>query len=103
VTLGAVHEFGMHVNVDGVNVPLVQERDVSDGAYPAAHAVVQTEPDAREDPSVQLIAGAFVTVGAMQLFGLHANVNGEKVPREQVNVETLALCPELHCVTHFDP
>jgi len=52
---------------------------------------------------VQLIASEFATVGAMQLFGLHVNVGGEKVPREQFNVETFAVCPVTHCVTHFDP
>jgi len=93
----------MHVNVDGVNIPLVQERGVSDGVYPVAHSVVQCELDVTEDPSLQLIASAFVTLGAVQLFGLHVNVDGEKVPREQFNVETFAVYPELHCVTHFDP
>jgi len=38
------------VNVDGVNVPLVQERVGSDGRYPVLHCVVQSEPDAMRDP-----------------------------------------------------
>jgi len=45
-----MHEFGMHVNVDGVYIPLVQERDGSDAVYPAAHAVVHSEPDATNAP-----------------------------------------------------
>jgi len=55
------------------------------------------------DDSLQLGVGAFVTLGAMQLFGRHVNVGDEKVPREQFNVETFAVYPGLHCVTHFDP
>jgi len=103
VTAGAVHEFGMHVNVDGVNVPLVQERDGSDGSYPAAHAVVHSEPDATKAVVQLPPVASFVTVGAVQLFGLHVNVDGVNVPREHANVETLAVCPATHCVTHFDP
>jgi len=38
------------VNVDGVNVPLVQRRVVSDGVYPILHAAVQSKPDVMRDP-----------------------------------------------------
>jgi len=58
---------------------------------------------AMDDDSLQLGVGAFVTLGAMQLFGLHVNAGGEKVPREQFNVETFAVYPVSHCATHFDP
>jgi hypothetical protein len=83
--VGMKQGHGWHVKLGGLSTPKAQVSHETDVSYPKLQLVLHAPPCGITAPSLHPVPKAFETVGTVQLLGAQENVDGLKMPSEQVS------------------